>query len=107
MQVQSINFRGMINIIGKDSNLYINHDSVESISTEKYLDTQRDDGDESIIGMKIKQGTYINLTSGNKIKVFAPLEEVLGAYKQSSDADVNIKTKYNPLFIEKTLINSL
>ena len=103
MQIQSVNFKGLINIIGKDTNILVNRDYIESITNEKYLDTQRDDDDESLLGMKIKQGTYLNLISGNKIKVFAPLEDILTAYKNSSETDVELKTKHNPLQLEKLL----
>ena len=103
MNVEAVNFRGMINIVGNDTNVLVNRDSIESITNEKYLDTKRDTDDESLLGMKIKQGTYLNLTSGNKIKVYAPLEDVLDVYKRSKDTDVELNTKYNPLQIDKWL----
>ena len=103
MLVTGIKFKGMINLIGKDYNILVNHNAVESISAEKYLDTKRDKEDESLFSVKIKQGTYLNLMSGNRIKVFAPMEEVVNAYQNSENANVELKTKHNPFLINNLL----
>ena len=103
MKVDAVSFRGMINIIGKDTNVLVNRDAIETITNEKYLDTKRDNDDETLLGVKIKQGTYLNLVSGNKIKVYAPLEDVLDVYKRSKDSDVELNTKFNPLQLDRWL----
>ena len=97
MNISPISFHGLINIIGKDpkSNISVNSNTISTINSSKYIDADKDnDSNEPV---SVKEASVLNLTNGTRIKVFAPMDKVVEAYKQSSDKDVELKSEYNPL----------